>query len=177
MPTKLSETPEEKIRQFLTDNIRSSEIQGYDPNQTDTQSTDFLPVTSNWSDYGDYYPMIYVGEEDGPTVPNSGNTGFNGFQADGSGPNQWNIKNITLSVQAVEEGSYLNGTDAKTLINELYQECHHQIQNNPTALAETEHIGITPPTWTKNQEETDSGSTITWLQAQGTVYMGVIDEP
>jgi len=31
---------------------------------------------------------------------------------------------------------------------------------------------LTPPTQTRSNEETDSGSTVTWLQRQGTVPVG-----
>lgn len=181
MPQKLSEPPEELLRQFLTDNIRPTEIEGYDPTQTDETASDFLPVTSSWNKFGDTYPIIFVGEQNGPTVPNSGETGFNGLQGDGSGPNIYNIKNVTVSCQAVElenSSAYRNGVSASALAYTLYQECLHQIQNNSeTAISEAVFVGMTPSTQTKNSEETDSGSTLQWIQRQGTAYIGVINEP
>jgi len=176
MPSKLSERPEELVRQFLADNIRSSEIYGYDPQQTDTTATDFLPVTSDWSFRGDYYPIISVRETDGPTVPNSGDTNYNGLGP--NGPNQYAIYPINISVQAVQEGAYLNGVSAEDLVYDLYQECHHQVQNNATtAVSEALFVGMTPPTVTRSTDEPDSGDTITWLQRSGTINMGVIDTP
>lgn len=178
MPQKLSERPEELVRQFLVDNIDSTAVEGYDPQQTDSTQSDFLPVTNDWSDWGDYYPVIVVQETDGPTVPNSGNTNFNGQQGNGSGPNQYNVKNITLSCQAVEGQSYRNSVEPEDLTYTLYQECHHQIQNNATtAISEALFIGVTPSTQTRSSSETDSGSTETWIQRQGTITMGVLNTP
>jgi hypothetical protein len=178
MPQKLTERPEEQLRQFLTDNIRPAEVEGYDPNQTNPQATDFLPVINDWSDYGDYYPIISIREDNGPTIPGSGNTNFNGQFSDGSGPTQYTIYPVTISCQTVEEGSYLNNTSAEQLVLTLYQECHQQIQSNATtALSEPLFVGMTPPTTTRSTEETDSGSTITWIQKQGTINFGVINTP
>lgn len=181
MPQKLSERPEEKIRQFLTDNIIPSNVEGYDPEQTDETDSTFMPVTSSWNKWGDTYPIIVVQETDGPTVPNSGTTNYNGIQADGSGPNQYTVYNITVSCQAVEledSSAYRNGIAADDLTDTLYQECHSKIQNNATtAISEALFVGMTPPTQTRNSEETDSGSTLTWIQRQGSVNMGVIDTP
>lgn len=176
MPQKLSERPEELVAQFLRDNLRPAEIEGYNPQQTDPQETDFLPITSDWSFRGDYYPLISVRETDGPTIPNSGNTNYNGIGP--NGPNQYTIYPITISCQAVQEGSYLNSTEAETLVHDLYQECHHQIQNNATtAINESLFVGMTPATVTRSTDEADSGSTISWIQRQGTIRMGVINTP
>lgn len=181
MPQKLSERPEELLRQFLTDNLTPSEMQGYDPQQTDETATDFMPVTSSWNKWGDVYPIIAVTEQDGPTIPNSGTTNFNGLQGDGSGPNQYTVYNITVSCQAVElenSGSYRNSTSADDLVDDLYQEVHATIQNNATtAISEALFVGLTPPTQTRSSEEADSGSTLNWIQRQGTCAMGVINEP
>jgi hypothetical protein len=137
-----------------------------------------LPVINDWSDYGDYYPIISIREDNGPVIPNSGETGYQSIQGDGSGPNQEVDYQVTLSCQAVEEGSYLNNTTAEQLVLKLYQECHHQIQNNPTtAVPEARQVGMTPATVTRSTEETDAGSTITWVQRQGTVDVNVLNTP
>lgn len=176
MPAKLTEAPEEEVRQFLVDNIRSTEIEGYDPNQTDTTATDFLPVTSDWSYRGDYYPIISVRETDGPTLPNSGNTNYNSIGKDG--PNQFSIYPITVSCQAVQEGAYLNGVSAEDLVSTLYEECKDRIQNSAgQQLGGVQLLGMTPPTTTRSTEEPDSGDTITWVQKQGTVNVSVLDTP
>lgn len=183
MPQKLSERPEELVRQWLSDNIRPSEVQGYDPQQTDETASDFMPVTTSWNKWGDVYPIIYVGEDDSPTVPNSGNTGFNGMQGDGSGPNAYSIKNITVSCQAVElenNSAYRNGVEADDLAYQLYQECYTLLQNNATtAISEALHNGLTPPDGIQNQntEETSSGSTLRWIQRTGTCQVGTINTP
>jgi len=178
MPSKLSDRPEELVRQFLTDNIRPGEIHNYDPQQTDTTATDFLPVTSDWSFRGDYYPIISVREDDGPTVPNSGNTNYNSVQGDGSGPNQFAVYPLTVSCQAVQEGAYLNGVSAEDLVQDLYAECKDRIQNNAGAdLGGGQLLGMTPPTTTRSTDEPDSGDTITWIQKQGVVRFSVVDEP
>ena len=181
MPQTLSERPEELVRQHLVDTIRPAQVQGYDPQQTDETATDFLPITSDWSTRGDYYPIIVVQEQDGPTLPNSGNTNYNGVQGSGGGPNQYTIYPITVSVQAVElEGSasYLNGTTAREIVHDIYSEVHTQIQTNSTsAVSEALFVGLTPPTVTRSTEETDSGSTLEWYQRQGTCNMGVLNTP
>lgn len=183
MPQKLSERPEELVRQYLADNIRPSEIENYNPQQTDETASDFLPITNNWNKWGDTYPIIYVSEDESPTVPNSGNTGFNGMQGDGSGVNAYSIKNVSVSCQAVElenSSGYRNGVAADDLAYTLYQECYHQFQNNvTTAISEALHNGLTPPDGiqTRNSEETDSGSTLSWIQRTGTCQVGVINTP
>jgi len=178
MPSKLSERPEELVRQFLVDNLRVSELGGYDPQQTDTTATDFLPVTSDWSFRGDYYPIISVREDDGPTIPNSGNTNYNSLQGDGSGPNQFAVYPITISCQAVQEGAYLTGVNAQNLVKDLYSECKDRVQNNAGKdLGGGQLLGMTPPTVTRSTDEPDSSDTITWVQRQGTIRFSVVDEP
>ena len=178
MPQSLSERAEELVRQHLIDAIRPTEIHGYDPRQTNRSETDYLPVSCDWSNRGDHYPIIIVQENSGPQIPNSGNTGFNGQMGDGSGPTQYTIKNVTVSCQTLEGGAYLGGVNYDDLVKALYDECHHQFQNNTeTAVSEALFAGMTPPTYSRNTEETDSGSTITWMQAQGTVNVGVLDTP
>jgi len=183
MPTALSHPPEELLRQFLADNIDPSNVQGYDPQQTNPDAADFLPVTSDWSFRGDHYPIIAVRETDGPVIPNSGTTNYNGVQGDGSGPNQYYVQPVTVSCQAVQSkdgdgARYLNGTKAETLVKQFYDECHRLVQNNATtAIDEILVTGMTPPTTTRNNEETDSGSTITWIQKQGTVSVNILNTP
>lgn len=175
MPSKLSERPEELVRQFLTDNLRSTEMQGYNPQQTDPTASDFLPVTSDWSNRGDHYPIIVVQENSGPSIPGSGTTNANGMQGDGSGVNQFAVHTVTVSCQAIEGKSYLNGVEAEDLVHTLYSEVHDRVQNNvTTAVGEALFTGVpTPPTQTRSTDEDDSGSTVTWIQAQGSVPVGV----
>jgi len=177
MPVALSERPEETLRQYLTDNLAPADIHGYDPTQTDETATDFCPITNDWSGYGETYPKIVVTETDGPTVPNSGNTNYNGMQGDGSGPNQYNIKNITVSVQTHEVpggGGYLDGMEYDDLAYDIYSEISNLIQNNVTTAIDAA-LFATPPTFTRDNG--DDGDTMTWYQAQGTVNIGVIDTP
>jgi hypothetical protein len=176
--SKLSERAEELLRQFLSDRIRPAEMQGYDPQQTDTTADDFLPVTNDWSDFGDTYPILVVQETDGPSVPGGGNTNVTGLQGDGSGVNQYTIFNLTISAQAVQGDDYLNDTEADDLAHDIFSEARKQCQLNTTALDETLWLGPPPPgTQTRSTEETDSGSTETWVQRQATVPVGVQFEP
>lgn len=185
MPTKLTEPIEEQVRQFVTDNIRPAEVEGYDPTQTNIDADDHLPVSSDYSRWGDAYPAVFVREGDGagsPQVPNSGNTGYNGLQGDGSGLNQYTIYNVSVSVQAVKPAEdmdmYLNGVNAEDLVFEIYQEIHQQVQENvTTALDDAIFAGMTPPTVTRSNDESDSGSTATWIQRAGTVNVGVLNTP
>jgi len=179
MPQALSERPEELLRQYFTDTITPSDIHGYDPNQTNETATDFFPITNDWSDFGETYPKVVVTETEGPSIPNSGNTNYNGMQGDGSGPNQYNIKNITVSVQTKQVpggGGYLDGTDYDELVFDIYTEIHSLIQNDATtAISEAQFLGLTPPTYTRENGDNDERQT--WYQAQGTARMGVIDTP
>lgn len=179
MPQALDSRAEEKVRQFLVDAIRPAQVQGYDPQETDPTASDFLPITNDWSDFGDTYPLIVVQETDGPTVPNSGTTNANGLKPTG-GLNQMAVYNVTVSCQAVQmngQGAYRNNTDFDDLVEELYAECFYQFQNTRQAVNGSLWTGLLPPpTQTRNQEETDSGSTITFVQRQGSVPVGVINE-
>lgn len=177
MPQKLSEAPEESIRQFLVDNLRPTEMEGYNPLQTDPTASDFLPITNNWSDLGDTYPIIVI-QGEGPTIIGGGETGFTGIQGDGSGANQYTLENMTVSVQAVEGQSYRNGVKPRELTYTIFSEVHHQIQTNvTTAISEAQWATVSPPTLTENEQETDSGSTITWFQRQGTAGFAWQNEP
>lgn len=172
MPQKVTEPLEAQIRQYLVDNIRPAEMHGYDPQQTDPTAADILPISNDWSDYGDTYPVIVVQENNGPTIPNSGNTNVNGIQGDGSGTNQTAVHPITISVQATQDGDYLNNVDYQTLVTDIYAECRFQLKD-VDAVSNALYTGdMTPPTQTRSNEETDSGSTVTWLQRQGTVPVG-----
>jgi hypothetical protein len=179
MPSKLTQRPEELIRSYLVSAVRPGEIEGYDPTQTDPQANDYLPFTTDYSRWGETYPLVWFGEEDSPTVPNSGETGFNGLQGDGSGPNIYEIHNITVSVQTLESDSgagYLNQTEYDTLAFEIYNEIKHQIQNNTTGVnSDFQFVGISPSTPLRDAgEESD---TTTFYQESGTIFVGVIDEP
>lgn len=177
MVQKLTERLEEQVRQFVVDNARSSEIEGYDPNQTDSTQDDFLPVTCDWSNFGDYYPIIVVQQTDGPVIPGSGNTNSNGNQGDGSGVNQFAVHPITVSVQAVQGGSYRNSVDYDDLVQTIYSEVRFQLKD-VDAITEAIYTGeLTPPTSLRDNRETDSGSTETFYQQQGTVPVGVQYEP
>jgi len=181
MPPELSERPEELIRQFLTDNIRPAEIEGYDPTTTNTDASDFLPITNSWSRFGDHYPVIVTRETNGPTVPNSGETNFQSVGQ--NGPNQFVVYNVTVSCQAVESRDvdvpvYRNQTRSAELVKELYDECRTQVQQNAAdGVSEATFIGMTPATQTRSSEERDSGSTLEFVQRQGTVSMGVLNTP
>jgi len=139
--------------------------------------SDYILVTSDNDDYGDYYPLIYVSEQDGPTIPNSGNTNANGLQGDGSGTNQTTTYPITISVQAVENGPYLDNIDYDDLVFEIYQEIH-SLFGGEVSIDETLYVGeLSPGTQTRSSDETDSGSTDTFVQRQGTLPVGVIYTP
>lgn len=176
MPAKLSERPEELLRQYLVDNLTPSSMQGYDPQQTDTTATDFLPISNSWSKWGDYYPFIFVGEQNGPQIPGGGSTNVNGIGPDG--PNQYAVHNITISVQVAEGGAYRNSTEYDALAHDIYSEIHSTIQNNTTsAISEALIVGVpTPPTPTRNPGEDDS-DTLDWYQLQGTVPVEVLNTP
>lgn len=185
MTTTLTEPIEEQVRQFLTDNIRPAQIEGYDPTQTDPTADDHMPVTSDYSQWGDVYPAVFVRESSGaggPILPNSGNSGYNSLQGDGSGVNQRAVYQIEVSVQAVKPpediGVYLNNVKAEDLVFKIYQECHQQVQQQAgRGLGDADTLGMTPATVTRSNSDTDSGSTNTWIQREGTIFASVLNEP
>jgi len=177
MPQKLSEPIEDQVRKYIVNNITPSNIEGYDPKQTDTTQQDFILVTSDNDDWGDYYPLIYVSEQDGPTVPNSGNTNANGLDGSGRGINQTTVFPVTISVQTLENGPYLNDVDYDELAFTIYEEIHSLFNGNQQ-LTDSLWVGrLTPPTQTRSNDEPDSASTDTWTQRQGTLPVGVIYTP
>ena len=180
MTTRLKQRPEDLVRIYIAENIDPAEIQGYDPTQSDRQAIDFLPVTTDWSERGNQYPFIAVRELDGPTIPDSGNSNYNSLQADGSGPNQQAIYPVTVSVQTMEGGGYLNGVDHDDLAQEIYDEVFQVIQDGAGAELDNtgvQLLGMTPPTTTRSNNEDGNTDTQTWLQKQGTVNVQFIDTP
>jgi len=172
MPQKLTERPEETIRQYLVDTLDPADIEGYDPQQTDTTATDFLPISNSWSKWGDYYPFIYVAEDSDPTVVGGGETNATGLQGDGSGVNQYAIHTVTISVQVAEGGAYRNGVEYDDLAQTIYSEVHHELQKTET-IGDALWVGVpTPPTPTRNPGENDS-DTLNWFQLSGTVPYSV----
>lgn len=177
MPQKLSQRPEEFVRQYIIDNARPSEMAGYDPQQTDTQATDFMPVTTSYSKWGETFPMVWVGETDGPVIPNAGETNYNSIQGDDSGANTRANHNITVSVQTTEGGAYLNSTDYDDLAFDIYSEIRYQMQQELNLSSETIFDGaLTPGTPVRSPTEED-GDTFGFYQLQGTVPLGVIYTP
>jgi hypothetical protein len=170
MPAQLSEPVEDQVRKYIIQNISPSEIGGYDPSQTDTTQDDFILITSDNDDYGDYYPLIYVSQSDnGPIIPNSGNTNVNGISGSGNGGNQYSVQNVTISVQAVENGPYLNSADYDDLVSDIYAGLHDLLDGFIQLEQGVWMYRLTPPTQTRSSDETDSGSTDTWVQHQGSV--------
>jgi len=174
MPQKLSEPIEDQVRKYVVDNADPSAMEGYDPTQTDTTASDYILVTSDNDDWGDYYPLIYVSETESPTVVGGGQTNATGLQSDGSGTNQYSIYTVTLSVQAVENGPYLNSVAYDELVFTIYQELRSIFNAGRDEISDSLWVGsLTPPTQTRSSDETDSGSTDTWCQRQGTLPVGI----
>lgn len=175
MPAKLSEPLEDQIRKYIVQNATPSEMRDYDPTQSDTTASDFIVVTSDNDDYGDYYPLIYVSEVDnGPTIPDSGNTNINGVQGDGSGRNQYAIRDVTISVQAVQNGPYPNGVAYDQLVFEIYQEVKQTLKEASTSdFADFQWVGeLTPATLNRSSDQQDN-STETWAQKTGNLPIGL----
>jgi len=182
MPTKLSEPIEDRLREWIEANIRPSEVDGYDPNQTwpeDNPPNDALIVTTNWDEYGDFYPVVVVTDDDnGAVVPNSGETNFNGLQGDGSGVNQTTTQPVTISCQATEGQDYLSGDGPKLTAFRLAQEVHQLFQDNAEGV-DSDYLfnGATPPVHTRSNTEENGDSTDTWHQYQFTVDVGYVNTP
>lgn len=179
MPTqKLTERVEDQIRKYLCDALRPSEIQGYDPDQGDTTAQDYILITSDNDDYGDYYPLIYVGNNSGSSVIGGGDTNITSIQGDGSGNNQNAQYTVTIQCQAVQNGPYLNDTPYDELAFQLYQEVKYQLkQADASDFTDFQYIGELPPSPIERSSDEQDGSTETWSQYAGAVPVGVIFEP
>jgi hypothetical protein len=179
MPTqKLTERVEDQIRKYLVDNLRPAEIEGYDPDQGDTTAQDFILITSDNDDYGDYYPLIYVGNNSGSSVIGGGDTNITSIQGDGSGNNQNAQYTVTIQCQAVQNGPYLNDTKYDELAFTLYQEVKYQInQADKSDFDGFSYVGNATPSPVERSSDEQDSSTETWCQYSGTVPVGVIFSP
>jgi len=174
MVQKLTDRIEDQIRGYLVDNIRPAEIEGYDPTQSDTTASDFILVTSDNDNYGDYYPLIFISNNAGASVIGGGETNISSIQGDGSGNNQNAQYTVTIQCQAVENGPYLNGVSYDDLAFTLFQEVKFQIkQAQYSDFTDLTYIGeLTPAPVERSSSEQDN-STQTWSQFAGTVPVGV----
>jgi hypothetical protein len=178
MPPKLTKPVEDQVREYLVSNLRSSEIEGYDPTQSDTTAQDFILVTSDNDNYGDYYPLIYVSNNAGTSVIGGGDTNVSSVQGDGSGNNQNAQYTVTLQCQAVENGPYLNGVAYDDLAFTLYQEVKYQINQATKADFDgVSYIGNATPSPVERSSDEQDSSTETWAQYSGTVPIGTIFTP
>jgi len=174
MPPKLSEPIEDQLREYVVNNIRPSEIEGYDPTQSDTTASNFILVTSDNDNYGDYYPLIFIGNNGGATVPGGGDTNITSIQGDGSGNNQRAQYNVTIQCQAVENGPYRNDVAYDTLAFELYQEVKFQLKDaSASDIADFSSIGELPPSPNNRSSDEQDNSTETWIQYSGDVPIEV----
>jgi len=173
-PKTLSESPEETVRQLLTDQWGTPSVDdgGYDPTQTDTTASDFLVITTDWSGWGDTWPIISLTNTD-PTVPGGGDTQVTGIQGNGSGPNQRRLETMTMTVMAsqTDTGDY-QGESAEDIVRILYEHAFQIIWNNQHAsdFPEINRFSVTPGAHTTNgpdssQTEQYSGNvTVDWLK-------------
>ena len=178
MPAKLTTPIEDQVREYLVQNLRPAEIEGYDPTQSDTTAQDFILVTSDNDNYGDYYPLIYISNNAGTSVIGGGETNVSSLQGDGTGNNQNAQYSLTIQCQAVENGPYLNDTPYDELAFTLFQEVKYQLnQATKSDFDGFSYIGnITPAPIERSSDEQDS-STETWAQYAGTLPVGVIFTP
>ena len=178
MPQKLTEPVEDQIRKYLVGAIRPSEIEGYDPTQSDTTAQDYILITSDNDNYGDYYPLIYVSNNAGSSVIGGGETNISSIQGDGSGNNQNAQYSITLQCQAVENGPYLNSVSYDELAFTLYQEVKYQL--NQATKADFDgfsYVGNATPAPIERSANEQDDSTESWAQYAGTVPIGTIFTP
>lgn len=172
MPTQLSENPEEKVRQLLTDEWDNTNTAGYDPTITDPTNSNFLPISTNWNS-GDIYPIITVTNND-PTVPGGGETGFQSVQGDGSGPNQQRFENMLVTIQAAEDTEYNSSLTAHEVCQTLSAEIDRIIIDNVNAPTDSDVCNYFPAPFT----HTIAGdSTPRTHQYQATITLNWIRTP
>lgn len=174
MPQKLTSPIEDQVRQYLVSALRPAEIEGYDPTQSDTTASDFILVTSDNDNYGDYYPLIFISNNAGASVIDGGETNISSIQGDGSGNNQNAQYSVTIQCQAVENGPYRNNTAYDDLAFALYQEVKYQInQAEASDFSDLSYVGnLTPAPVERSSNEQDN-STETFSQYAGTAPVGV----
>jgi hypothetical protein len=179
MPTqKLPEKVEDQVRKYLVDALRPAEIEGYDPTQGDTTAQDYILITSDNDNYGDYYPLIYVSNNAGASVIGGGDTNISSIQGDGSGNNQNAQYSVTIQCQAVENGPYLNDTKYDTLAFELFQEVKYQLkQADKSDFDGFSYVGELTPSGVERSSDAQDNSTETWAQYSGTVPVGALLVP
>ena len=174
MPQKLTQPIEDQVREYLVSALRPSEIEGYDPTQSDTTAQDFILVTSDNDNYGDYYPLIFVSNNESGAVPGGGDTNITGKQGSGTGNNQDAIYTVTIQCQAVENGPYLNNIAYDELAFELYQEVKYQLKQASEAdFPDFEWVGEATPAPVERSSDEQDNSTETWSQYAGTVPVQV----
>jgi hypothetical protein len=174
MPQKITEPIEDKIRKYLVDAIRPSEVEGLDPTIGDTTRLEFLLVTSDYDNYGDTYPLVFVSNNAGTSVIDGGETNISSIQGDGSGNNQNAQYSVTIQCQAVENGPLPNNVDYDVIAFQLFQEVKYQINQAETSdFTNLSYIGnLTPAPVERSSSEQDN-STESWSQFAGTVPVGV----
>jgi len=178
MPQKLTDPIEDQVRKYLVDAIRPSEVEGLDPTIGDTTKQEFLLVTSDNDNYGDYYPVIFVGNNAGTSVIGGGDTNVSSIQGDGSGNNQNAQYTVSIQCQAVENGPYPNNTPYNEVAFQLYQEVKFQLkQASKSDFNGVSYVGELPPSPNERSSEEQDNSTETWIQYSGAVPLGVIFTP
>lgn len=158
MPQTLSDNPEEKVRQLLTDGWDPDNTEGYDPTETDPDADEFLPISTDWKS-GDTYPIVTVTGND-PTVPGGGDTNITGKQGDGSGNNQRRLETMQLTVQASGDSEYINDLGAHEVVELLYNEAFRVVWDNQNAPDDSEvwNYFVSPATHTGPDNSDDSTS-------------------
>jgi len=117
------------IRRLIYENWEPSRVEGYDVTQSDPSQDDFLPLTTDFYAFGDTYPSVNITNFAGLTQ-GGGETGYTGLQGDGSGLNKQQENNGLLTIQAEDEETYLNGTDAEDILLILANHIEQIIQDN-----------------------------------------------
>lgn len=178
MPGGLSDTADELVRDYLTNNLQPANIGGYDPDQSPTEGnypSNFLPITTDWSNEANHYPII-VCQPESSTVLGGGDTGYTSVQGDGSGVNQDTQENVLVSVQTLEGSSYLSDRDAKETGRLIKNGVHALIQSNAASPPEGYVFSVEPFGLTPDPGE-EASNTDTWYQYQSTVTITYTNTP
>lgn len=120
--------PAEVIRVTIYRNWEPSKVEGYDVSINDPSNSDFLPLTTDWYEFGEHYPNIAITNFEGNTV-NGGTTGYTGIQGDGSGVNQQRDITGLVTIRAEDEDTY-NGVGPKRIVHILGNHVQSIIQDS-----------------------------------------------
>jgi hypothetical protein len=117
------------VRRLIYENWEPSLVEGYDATESDPSQDDFIPITTDWFAFGDTYPSVTLTNFSADTI-GGGVTGWTGMNGATGGLNKEQAERGLLTIQAEDEETYLNGTDAHDILLVLSNHIEQILQEN-----------------------------------------------